>query len=119
MPERVDKEGLARRMMAVHNENPHVLLERFEEFFHPECEWVPVDRRKPSRGTEYRGKEGFRRWYAERNDALDEASVDIESCEEVREDVVLLARPKPRAWSCQRCTSQSRRSASCFAFEMG
>ena len=81
--------ALVRRMLEAHNQGPEVFLAEFERFFHTDCEWIPVIVGGLEQ-TRYRGKEGFTRWYAERDDALDEASVEIISCESVRDDVVLV-----------------------------
>ena len=76
-------------MMAAHNAGPEALLARYDEFFDPECEWIPAIVGSLER-TAYRGRDGFRRWYAERDDALDQTSVEITSCAAVGEDLVLL-----------------------------
>ena len=117
MSERADRASVARRMMAVHNEDPHVLLERFEEFFHPECEWVPVIVGSLE-GNKYRGKRAFSAGMQSGTMRSTSARVDIESCEEVREDVVLLL-GRSHAVVAPAVRESMRRSASCFAFEMG
>jgi ketosteroid isomerase-like protein len=80
---------LARRMIAVHNRGPEAFLAEFEEFFLPDCEWIPVIVGSLE-GNSYRGRDGFRRWYAERDDALEASGVDVTSCTAVSEDVVLV-----------------------------
>jgi ketosteroid isomerase-like protein len=79
----------ARRVMAAHNMGPEAFLAEFDEFFHPDCEWVPVIV-GGLEGRSYRGREGFRRWYAERDEALHDAAVEITSCVAVSDDVVVV-----------------------------
>ncbi len=90
MPRRgEDNVDLVRRLMAAHNSGPRELLARYDEFFDPDCEWIPAIVGSLER-TAYHGRDGFRRWYAERDDALEQASVEITSCTAVDEEVVLL-----------------------------
>jgi ketosteroid isomerase-like protein len=80
---------LARRMMNAHNGGPEVILARFDEFFHPELEWVPAIVGGLERAS-YRGRDGLARWYDERDETLDGASVEITSCMALSDDVVLI-----------------------------
>jgi ketosteroid isomerase-like protein len=80
---------IARRMFAAHNRGPEAFLAEFGNHFHPDCEFVPVVVGSLE-GTSYRGLDGFRRWYAARDDALEDATVEVESCTAVSEDVVLV-----------------------------
>jgi ketosteroid isomerase-like protein len=83
-------------MIAAHNRGAEAFLAEFEEFFHPDCEWIPVVVGSLEGGS-YRGLEGFRRWYAERDDALEDATVDVTSCAAVGDEVVVvLGRSKAR-----------------------
>lgn len=87
---------IASRMMAAHNRGPDAFLDSFEEFFHPDCVWIPVIVGSLE-GTTYRGRDGFRRWYAERDDALEDATVDVTHCAAAGDDVVVvLGRSKAR-----------------------
>ena len=79
----------ARRLMAAHNQGPDAMLGRYEEFFHPEAEWVPAIVGGIERES-YRGKEGLARWYGDRDETLGDASVEITSCEAVGDDVVVM-----------------------------
>ena len=80
---------VARRMMAAHNDGPNAMLARYDEFFHPDLEWIPVIVGGPERTT-YRGRDGLRSWYAERDETLREASVEVTFCTALSGDVVLL-----------------------------
>jgi ketosteroid isomerase-like protein len=75
------------RMLAAHNDG--ALLERFDEFFHPDLEWVPAVV-GGLEGSSYRGREGMRRYYAERDETFVEGRVEIMSCEAVADGVVLV-----------------------------
>ena len=80
---------IASRVMAAHNSGPEGLLAELDESLHPDCEGVPVVVGSLE-GTRYRGRDGFRRWYAERDDALENSTVDVTSCTAISDEVVLV-----------------------------
>jgi ketosteroid isomerase-like protein len=82
-----------RRMVDVHNEGVHVLLEAFDDFFAEDVEWRPIivgtggaDR------VAYRGREGLERYYRDRAEVFSGGEVHIRSLELLGDVVVVLAR---------------------------
>ena len=80
---------LVRRLYELHNRGADAVLAAYEQLCHPDTEWVPAVV-GGAEGRSYRGREGLARWYREREEAFEDASVEIEECRAVGEDVVLL-----------------------------
>jgi ketosteroid isomerase-like protein len=78
-----------RRMLEVHNRSGEALVERYDEFFHPDFEWVPAVVGGVE-GSSYRGREGMRRYYRDRDEAFTEGRVEVVSCEAIADDVVVV-----------------------------
>ena len=79
-----------RHLLDLHNRLGGAALdEHYDEFFQADFEWVPAVV-GGLEGASYHGREGLRRYYAERDEAFVEGRVEVVSCEAVAEDVVVV-----------------------------
>ena len=80
---------LVRTFFAIHNQGADAVLDAFDQLCRPDLEWTPTIVGGPER-TIYRGRDGLARWYAERDEAFGAAKVEIERCQAVGPDVLVL-----------------------------
>jgi ketosteroid isomerase-like protein len=81
-------EERVRSIFVAHNEGPDTLLGSLEEIFDPEIEWTPAVIGGLEGGS-YRGYEGIRRYYADREEAFGEGQVHVLGCEAIGDDTVV------------------------------
>jgi ketosteroid isomerase-like protein len=84
---------VVRRVIDAHNRGGDELLERYDDFFDPDFEWMPmtVGVVGPER-VRYRGREGIRRFYDERAEVFGGGEVQVRSFEPAGDAVVVQAR---------------------------
>jgi ketosteroid isomerase-like protein len=85
---RISNEEKVRGMFATHNRGPEEVLDSLEQIFDPEIVWTPAVIGGLEGGS-YRGYDGMRRYYADREDTFGEGQVHVLGCEAVGDDVVV------------------------------
>ena len=81
-------EARVRSIFETHNRGPDHLLASLEEIFDPEIVWTPAVIGGLEGGS-YRGYDGIRRYYADREDVFGEGEVHVLGCETVGDDAVI------------------------------
>ena len=108
--ERERNVDLVCRMLEVHNDlGGEGLDDSYDEFFHSDFEFLPAVVGGPE-GASYRGREGMRRYYVDRNEAFTEGAVEVVSCEAITDEIVLVL---------ARSTGRGRVSGAMIAEEVG
>jgi ketosteroid isomerase-like protein len=77
-----------RSLFQAHNQGPEVILASLDGIFDPEIVWTPAIIGGLEGGS-YRGYEGIRRYYADREEAFGEGQVHVRGCETVGDDAVV------------------------------
>jgi ketosteroid isomerase-like protein len=88
-----EAEELVRRLLDAHNRGSDVLLDAYDDLFHPDAEWKPMTVGAVGwgeRGT-YRGRDGLERYYQERAEAFAGGEVHIRALERAGDAVVVHA----------------------------
>ena len=75
-------------LFAAHNEGPETILGSLEEIFDPEIVWTPAIIGGLEGGS-YRGYDGLRRYYADRDDVFEGGRVEVLECEAVDDGAVV------------------------------
>ena len=81
-------EARVRSIFETHNRGPAQLLSSLEEIFDPEIVWTPAVI-GGLEGGDYRGYDGIRRYYADREDVFETGRVEVLGCEEVGDDIMI------------------------------
>ena len=83
-----DNEAVVRRIFDTHNRGPEAFLAELEELYDPDVRWTPAVI-GGLEGTSYEGYDGWRRYYADREEVFGEGKVEVISCEPVGDDVIV------------------------------
>jgi ketosteroid isomerase-like protein len=81
-------EAVVRRIFDTHNRGPEEFLASLDGFYDPEIEWTPAVI-GGLEGMTYHGYDGWRRYYADREEVFGEGRVEVISCEPVGDDVIV------------------------------
>jgi ketosteroid isomerase-like protein len=81
-------EAVVRRIFDNHNRGPEAFFAEIEQLYDPEVRWTPVVI-GGLEGTSYEGYDGWRRYYADREEVFGEGKVEVISCEPVGDDVIV------------------------------
>ena len=82
-------EDLARRFIDAHNHGAEAVLAGYDEFLDPEFEWCPAVVGGLEENS-YRGYEGVRRYYADRDEAFEDSTIELVSLSVVAGDLLVL-----------------------------
>ena len=87
-----DEEALVRRVIDAHNRSGDEVVAMYDEVFHPELEWHPmtVGVMGAPEGTTYRGRDGMKRFYAERAEVFETGAIEVLSIEAAGENAILV-----------------------------
>ena len=77
------------RFIDIHNQGGEAVLAAYDEHLDPDYEWCPAVVGGLEENS-YRGPEGVRRYYEERDEAFEDNRVDLVSFREVAKDVLAL-----------------------------
>jgi ketosteroid isomerase-like protein len=83
-----DNEAVVRRIFDTHNRGPEAFLAVVEELYDPDIRWTPAVI-GGLEGRTYHGYDGWRRYYADREEVFGEGKVEVISCEPVGDDVIV------------------------------
>jgi ketosteroid isomerase-like protein len=86
---KTSSEALVRRLFEHHNQGPESFVAELDRFYDPEIEWTPVVV-GGLEGKTYRGYDGMRRYYADRDEAFASGRIEVLSCDAVADDVLVV-----------------------------
>jgi ketosteroid isomerase-like protein len=86
---KTSSEALVRRLFEHHNQGPESFVAELDRFYDPEIEWTPVVV-GGLEGKTYRGYDGMRRYYADREEAFGSGRIEVLSCDAVADDVLVV-----------------------------
>jgi ketosteroid isomerase-like protein len=81
-------EERVRSIFEAHNRGPESILNSLEEIFHPEIVWTPAIIGGLEGGS-YRGYDGLRQYYTDREDAFEGGRVEVIDTEAIGDDKVI------------------------------
>jgi ketosteroid isomerase-like protein len=81
-------EEVVRALFDCHNEGPEAFLAALDRFYDPEVEWTPAVV-GGLEGRSYHGYEGWRRYYADREEVFGGGQIEVISCDPVGDDVIV------------------------------
>jgi ketosteroid isomerase-like protein len=85
---RTRNEEVVRRLFDCHNEGAKTFLAALDQYYDPEVEWTPAVV-GGLEGRRYHGYDGWRRYYADREEVLSAGQIEVISCEPVGDDVIV------------------------------